>query len=185
MCFTCMHLCAPCACSAHGDQKGALEPLELELWKVVSYSVGARIGPQFCRESIKCSLTAGPLLQAPNHIRCFMVYLFIFLHCWKLNWGLTPAKQALLSAQSDNPDHRRNPPHPFLLLATSNGTFYFNYFTLQKGKHVYVECCRGQPAHWHHRLLACILWSTVLKQDLTLQSRLASNLRQCPCLSLL
>ena len=35
----CLHVCAPCACSAPKRQKGASEPQELELQSVVSVDV--------------------------------------------------------------------------------------------------------------------------------------------------
>lgn len=39
-CFFCLYVCTPCACSAHGSQKGASDSLGLELLTVVSLHVG-------------------------------------------------------------------------------------------------------------------------------------------------
>lgn len=39
--FACMYVNTVHVCSAHRDQKGALDSLELEFYKVVSYHVGA------------------------------------------------------------------------------------------------------------------------------------------------
>ena len=40
-CVACIDTCVPHACSARGGQKRALDPLELELQKTVSFHVGA------------------------------------------------------------------------------------------------------------------------------------------------
>lgn len=53
--FTCMGICSPLACSAHGDQQGVLDPKGLELQWVVCELPGG------CRE-----LNPGALQEQPG-----------------------------------------------------------------------------------------------------------------------
>lgn len=63
-----MYACAPCVCSAYGNLKRMLDPLELELQAVVSYPLGSWESNPGPLELKPVLLTIKPSLQ---------LYLFI------------------------------------------------------------------------------------------------------------
>lgn len=50
-----MYVCTMSVSDAHGGQKKELDTLKLELWRVVSYHVGAENRTQVLCKSNKCS----------------------------------------------------------------------------------------------------------------------------------
>ena len=64
-CIACMYVRTPVSCSAYG-QKRASDPLELELWMVVSRHMGAGNQTQILPLSVL--LTTEPSLQSQHHL---------------------------------------------------------------------------------------------------------------------
>lgn len=52
MCVFCMYVCLPPMCRIHGNQKGAQDPLELELHMAMSHYTNGRIEPGLSAEVV-------------------------------------------------------------------------------------------------------------------------------------